>query len=179
APLYFGVPDPKFDQYPGPVDGSGVVRANYPTRCSVDLGVASLIAQGVRNGKYFTAAGRINQVTVLDTRPNDPGFTVNVQMSEFANGSNTFSGNYLGFEPVVTADSGVTFDGYNQVVVAGLPVVPQAPSSTTGMATGRPMATAEAGQGLGIAYIDARIKLLIPLTARSGTFIGTLTFTTI
>ena len=179
APFYNGLPDPKFDLYPGPIDGSGVVRANYPTHCSVDLGVAILIAHGARNGKYFVASGRMNEVTVLDTRPNDPGFTVNAQMSDFANGSNTFSGNFLGFQPVVTADSGATLDGYNQVVVAGLPIAPQAPSSNKGMAAGQPIATADAGQGLGIAYIDARLTLLIPLTARSGTFVGTLTFTTI
>ena len=179
APFYNGLPDPKFGQYPSPIDGSGVVRANYPTHCSVDLGVATLISHGTRNGKYFVASGRMNEVTVLDTRPNDPGFTVNAQMSDFANGSNTFSGNYLGVQPVVTADSGGTFDGYNQVVVAGGPISPQAPSSNKGMAAGQPIATAEAGQGLGIAYIDARLTLLIPLTARSGTFVGTLTFTTI
>jgi hypothetical protein len=179
APIYTGAADPKFNQYPYPVDANGVPNPNYPTSCGVDLGIGKLITTGARAGQYFTATGRINQVTVVDTRDTDPGWTLNGTMSDFVNGSNSFSGNKLGWVPVMTDDSDATLDLYNQNVTAGAVRNPAAESSTTGLKTAQPLASAPVGAGLGIATLDARLKLFIPLTAKNGTFTGTLTFTTI
>jgi hypothetical protein len=38
---------------------------------------------------------------------------------------------------------------------------------------------ADAGVGLGIGKLDARLKLLIPITAKSGQYTGTLTITAV
>lgn len=167
--------DSQFGQYPYPVDPNGVASAVYPTHCGVNLGIGKLITSGPRAGQYFTATGFINEVTVVDTRDTDPGFTINGTASTFTNGSSTFSGNYLGWQPVVNSTSGATLAGYDQTLTAG-PILQ--PSLASGLATAQPLASAIAGQGLGIATLDARLKLLIPLTARNGGFTATLTFTT-
>jgi hypothetical protein len=176
APIYSGSADPNFSEYPYPVDANGVPNPNYPTNCGVNLGIGSLITSGDRAGQYFTATGRINQITVVDTRDTDPGWTLNGTMSNFVNGSDSFSGNYLGWNPQVTDDSDATLAGYNQTVTAGGAL---APALSTGLATAKPLASAPAASGLGIATLDARLKLFIPVTAKNGTFTGTLTFTTI
>ncbi|MCU1390920.1 MAG: hypothetical protein JWL72_4258 [Ilumatobacteraceae bacterium] len=169
----------EFGQYPYPVEANGVPNPTYSTHCGINLGVGSLITSGPRAGQYFTATGYINEVTVVDTRDTDPGFTINGNASPFTNGTSTFSGNYLGWQPVVTSSSGTTLAGYTQAVTAG-PILQ--PALATGLATNKALASAPVGNatsgGLGIATLDARLKLLIPLTARNGNFTSTLTFTT-
>ena len=177
-----GTPDALFPQYPYPVDANGVPNPVYPTHCGVDLGKGQLITTGTEAGKYFTAVGRINQVTLVDTRDSDSAWAVNGTMSAFASGVNNFTGNYLGWTPVVTSDSGVTFAGYNQTAVAGAIVAPSGSSATgptVGLGTSKELAHAVAGQGLGIAVLDARLKLFIPVTAKNGVYTGTLTFTAV
>ena len=88
----------------------------------------------------------------------------------------SFSGNYLGWSPVVTDTSDVTSAGYDQTVTAGATVLPD---TATGLATPKALSSAAAGAGLGIASFDARLKLLIPVSARAGTYNGTLTFTVV
>ncbi|MDO8362471.1 MAG: fibronectin type III domain-containing protein [Actinomycetota bacterium] len=167
-----GLPDPQFVNYPSPSSPT------YPTRCGLDLGTSQLVTSGPLAGQYYTASGRLNQVTVSDTRDTDTGWTVNGTMSDFvvAGGGSSFSGNYLGWTPVVTDDSDATSAGYDQTVVAGAPVLPD---TAAGLATPKVLSSAASGAGLGIAKFDARVKLLIPVSARSGTYAGTLTFTVI
>ncbi len=175
-----GAGDPLFPQYPYPVDANGVPNANYPTHCGVNLGIGKLITAGVFAGQYFEASGRINQVTLVDTRDSDTLWTVNGTMSPFSNGTgSTFSGNYLGWSPQVTSVSGMTFDGYTQVATPGASVAPTGTAGTAGLGTAKVLASAAAGHGLGIATLDSRLKLLIPLTAKNGTYTGTLTFTAV
>ena len=174
APLTdLGVADAGFADYPYPA------VATYPTRCGLDLGIGDLVTSGGLAGQYFTATGRLNQITVVDTRDLDIGFTVNGTVSDFVNGSSSFTGNYLGWHPVMTGDSGANLDGYDQTVVAGPTVVPAGSASTIGLATPKPFAYALPGRGLGIATLDARLKLLIPVTARSGTYTATVTITVV
>lgn len=168
-----GVADPVFAEYPLPD------VPTYLTHCGIDLGTGRLVTSGVLAGQYFSATGRLNQVTVVDTRDLDAGFTVNGTVSDFVNGSSDFSGNYLAWHPVVTDDSDVNLDGYDQTVVAGPSVEAVGSSSTAGLVTPKPLAYAVAGQGLGIATLDARLKLLIPVTASSGTYTATITITVI
>jgi Fibronectin type III domain len=165
-----GIFDPVFTEYPYPA------TPTYPTHCSVDLGIGRLVTSGLLAGQYFAASGRINQVTVVDTRDVDQGFTVNGTMSDFADGTSTFSGNYMGWSPVVTDDSDAHLDGYDQLVIAGAVATP---GTISGLGSTRPLASAPAGSGLGIATLDARVKLLIPVTADAGTYTATLTLTTI
>ncbi|MGB8862020.1 MAG: WxL domain-containing protein, partial [Ilumatobacteraceae bacterium] len=167
-----GAADPQFANYPSPAS------PNYPTHCGVDLGTAQYVTTGALAGQYYAATGRINQVTVSDTRDTDTGWTVNGTMSSFdvVGGGASFSGNYLGWSPVVTDDSDLTTAGYDQVAVPGAAVLP---TTAAGLATPKALASASAGAGLGIASFDARLKLLIPSSARAGTYNGTLTFTVV
>ena len=164
--------DPQFANYPSPAS------PNYSTRCGVDLGTAQYVTTGSLAGQYYAATGRINQVTVSDTRDTDIGWTVNGTMSNFdvVGGGASFSGNYLGWTPVVTDDSDLTVAGYNQTAVAGASVLP---TTAAGLATPKALASTAGGAGLGIASFDARLKLLIPVSARAGTYNGTLTFTVV
>lgn len=167
-----GGPDGQFTNYPTPSPVAG------ETHCGVNLGSGQLVKSGPLTGQYYTASGLINQVTVSDTRDTDIGWTVNGTMSTFnvVGGGSSFSGNYLGWSPVVTDDSDLTSGGYNQLATAGATVLPD---TATGLATPTQLARALGGAGLGIASFDARLKLLIPVSARAGTYNGTLTFTVV
>lgn len=174
-------PDPQFSQYPYPVDGNGDPNPSYPTNCGVALGTAKLVTSGAGAGQFFSASAVLNQVTVVDTRDTDIGWTANGTMGTFTAGAGkSFSGSQLGWTPVKTSDtaaftdaSGVTYD---QTVNAG-PVV--APNTPSGMSSGRALGSAVANAGLGIAQLDARLKLLIPVTAKSGVYTGTLTISAV
>lgn len=164
-----GAVDPQFGNYPAPAP------AAYPTHCGIDLNPASLVTSGPRAGQYYTASGRLNQVTVLDTRDTDLGWTLNGTMSDFTTVGDSFSGNYLGWQPSVTGISAPTLGGYAQTVNAGATVAPFAP----GLGTAKTLASAPVAAGSGIASIDARLKLLIPIDVKNGTYTGTLTFTVV
>jgi hypothetical protein len=186
GPTPGGAADPLFSQYPYPVDGNGVPNANYPTSCGINLGTAHLLTSGTGAGQFFEATGLLNQVTVADTRDADPGFTVNGQMGRFSNGGpnvhDTFSGSELGWTPVKTSDSPgfMASDGtpYDQTVAPG-PVVGPNTANATGLSSGGQLGRANAGQGLGIAVLDASLKLWIPVYANHGVYTGTLTISAI
>ena len=167
-----GAADPQFTNYPSPSS------PNYPTHCGINLGTAQYVTGGTLAGQYYAANGILNQVTVSDTRDTDSGWTVNGTMSDFTvvGGGASFSGNHLGWTPVVTDDSDLTLAGYDQVATAGASILP---ATAGGLATAEPLASAVGGAGLGIASFDARLKLLIPVSARAGTYNGTLTFTVV
>jgi hypothetical protein len=182
-----GAADSLFGQYPYPVDGSGVPNANYPTYCGVSLGTGALITTGTLAGEYFIATGRLPQITVVDTRDSDSAWTLSGSSSAFTSGANTFSGDYLGWTPQVNFTSGPTLAGYDQVVTAGAAVNPSSVATAAGvnnvpgagLGVSRTAASANAGAGLGMAQVDTRLKLLIPLTAKNGTYTATLTFSVI
>ena len=78
-------------------------------------------------GAFFAASGRLNQVTVVDTRDGDVGFNVAASVSDFtAAGNKSFSGNQLGWTPRVNRDTALFTDAlgntYNQTTAAGSPV---------------------------------------------------------
>jgi len=182
-----GASDPRFPGYPYPVDANNVPNPNYPTTCGLDLGIGALLTQGDYAGNYFAATGRINQITIVDTRDTDAGWTLNGRMSAFTGpGGETFSGNHLGWDPEKTWDSAATLAGYDMTVTAGTARQPVAPSSTDGLGDAsnetnnllaKALAKANTGAGLGMAVIDARVRLLVPVTVNAGTYTGTLTFT--
>jgi len=172
-----------FAEYPYPVDDvTGVPNATYPTHCGVDLGIAKLVTSGSGSGQFFRASGVLNQVSVVDTRDADLGWTVNGTMSAFTSGANTFSGSQLGWTPAVTDDSDAFTDSngatYDQVVLPGTGVAPNTPNAA-GLSSGRALGIANGGSGLGIGVLDARLKLLIPVTANSGVYSGILSITSI
>ncbi len=165
-------PDPGFGQYPYPA------VPIYPTYCAIDLGNAQLVDTGPEAGKYFAAIGRLNQVTVFDTRDTDVGWTVTATATNFTSAGSSFSGNFLGWTPVAaTASSAVTGGGYQQLVTPGEPTLPDI---VNGLASGaRTLGQAPPEHGLGMALLDARLKVLIPASAGSGVFHSIITITVI
>jgi hypothetical protein len=184
-----GGTDPRFGGYPYPVDANQVPNPNYPTHCGINLGTASLLTTGQYAGSYFAATGRINQVHVVDTRDGDAGWTLNGRMGTFKSTtdfSDTFHGNHMGWNPEVTWRSAPTLGNeYTMVVNPGPQKDPVAEAATDGLRDvpadnallSRSLSKANAGAGLGMAVMDARLRLLIPVTADAGTYKGTLTFT--
>jgi hypothetical protein len=180
-----GGTDPNFGSYPYPVDTNGIPTnpgsVTYPTNCGLSMGIAKLITTGSEAGKYFRADGRLNQVTVVDTRNADQGWTLQGSMTDFSNttGGNldTFSGNYLGWTPVNNYHSGTTLEGYGMVTAPGATTQPD---FVTGMkASPKNLGTAGTnpgvdGPGLGIAAFDARLRLLIPVSKDNGVYTATL-----
>lgn len=180
----------EFAQYPYPVDAAGIPLVTYPTNCGVNLGTGRLITSGVRAGQYFAATGVMNQITVVNTQDVDSGWTLNGRMSAFnrTGGGDSFSGNLLGWNPEVTYDSAPNLDGYDMSVAAGGVREATSTASTSGLGDvsnetnttlAQSLAKSPAGSSLGMAVVDARLRLLIPVTANSGTYTGTLTFTTV
>jgi hypothetical protein len=162
--------------------------------CTVHMGNAKLIKTGPGAGQYFEAsAPTMNPVTIVDTRDTDPGWNVNGSVSSFttpilAGGApNTFSGNDLGWTP---SNPTVTppFDGpdghYEQHAAAGGAVPPATGGS---LGSPKPLAIGAArgtfsgqpGGGLGIAQLNAALKVWIPIFAQHGTYTAVLTITAI
>ena len=128
-PAGSGVADPQYPNYP--------TQGSYPTNCNVSLGTAHLITSGNGKGQFYEATGVLSQVTVVDGRDADVGFTVNGQMSRFqgAVAGNSFSGSELGWTPASANTPPFTDSdghGYAQYVKAG-PVVPANSPSSTGL----------------------------------------------
>ena len=174
--------DPNFAEYPYPTDDvTFEANATYPTHCGIDLGRARFVTRGAGAGQFFAATGVIDQITVVDTRDDDAGWSVAGTMGQFAanGGTDTFSGSQLGWAPVVTDDTDAFTDSlgnsYDQLATAG-PVVNPNTAAATGLSAGSTLMSAAPGSGLGIAIADARLKLLIPVTADAGTYEGVLTF---
>ncbi len=169
--------DPQFGSYPFPSP------ATYPTECGIALGSASLVTTGALAGQYYAAAGRLNEVTVADTRDTDSGWIVTGTMSDFVgtvSASNTFDGDYLGWDPEVQNVTPPTTTGYTQVVNAGGPVLPgTGVVSGSGLGSGQTLATAPLNKGLGVAQLDARVQLLIPTAADNDDYVGILGFTVV
>jgi large repetitive protein len=161
-----GPADPQFPAYPFPSP------ASYPTHCGVDLGTGAYLTSGTLAGQYYSANGRLNQVTVADNRDASfGGWTVNGTMSAFTNGSSTFSGDNLGWIPQVASTTA------GQTVTAGAAVNPL---TAAGLGSGKTLASsATAATARGIAQLDARLLLLIPVSAAAGTFTGTLTLSAV
>ncbi len=192
-----------FGEYPYPVDEDGAdddlatqddndtANPTYPTSCGVDLGVAKLVKSGPNAGKYFQSSGRLNQVTVVDTRDTDDGWTLNGAIVEFrkrdaATGAalpgdgNAFTGKALGWTPELsfrTAPIDTDFDGIDDYFPDADEASPAYPGTTGLGPSGKALGSATQTHGLGVASFDARLKVLIPVTKVNGRYTGRLTFT--
>ena len=159
--------DPNYTSgsYPSPA------TPTYPTHCGINLGTATLVTTGPEAGQYYAAKGQINQVTVSDTRNGQQGWTVNGTMSDFVSSTNSsvIFKNQMGWTPVVNGTS------IGQTVTKGAPVAPVTP----GLAVASPLAVASNTASLGIAHMDARLRLLIPVAIPQGTYTATLTFSVV
>ena len=128
-------------------------------------------------------------MTIVDTRDGDLGWTVVGRIGDFTAGpGRSFSGSELGWTPVLTEDTPPFVDAagtsYDQVVRAGSSIAANAPVAA-GLTGGRELMAASPFDsltgtgGLGTAIADARLRLLIPVTAQSGRYTATLTLTAV
>jgi hypothetical protein len=189
----FGTPGPTStagDEIDGTlVTGAGTPAPVYPTGCEVNLGTARLVTGGPLAGEYFAAQGRMNQVSVVNTRNLAGNWTLNMFAEPFVNqdnGSQNFEGNFLGFAPVETYESGpvdlgVGLDGVTQRGIYDMTVATQArilPGEGVGTLAGpglgntRTIATAAAASSLGLYIVDGMFQLLFPVEYDSGTYLS-------
>lgn len=169
-------------EYPYPTDAAGKANPNYPTFCGIDLNEARFVTRGPGAGQFFATDGVISQVTVVDTTDADTGWTVTGKMSDFTanGGTDAFSGSQLGWSPQVTEVTPTYTDSkgstYTSAADDGDDVAPNT-AEATGLSAGKRLADANARSGLGTTILDARLKLLIPVTADAGDYTSTLTIT--
>lgn len=156
---------------------------------------AHLITSGPHRGQYFQATGQLRQVTVVDTRPADTGWTATGQVTNFSDGSHSFSGDNLGWTPknVHAFSSAFTSpDGsYSMAPAKGAAVtagsVPglhsgsssSTDSSVAGPIPGQTLAYAISPHGLGLAKLDADFLLWIPVQDQAGHYSAVLTLTAV
>ncbi|MET7402262.1 substrate-binding domain-containing protein, partial [Dactylosporangium sp. NPDC005572] len=120
--------------------------------------------------------GELAGVSVADSRPDQPGWTVTGQATDLTNGAATVPARDVGWAPaLVTAGSDAEGDP-----VAGPAVPPNlAAPASPGLATACLLATAPAGGGLGTQRLGAAMELWMPDTSPKGGYTGTLTLTLI
>jgi hypothetical protein len=129
----------------------------------VDLGTA--VEQG---GDYFEATGEINPILVSDTRNTQSPWTISASVGDFRDGTNTFSGKYLGWTPkVVSPGAGA---------VAGDPIQ-SGYGAGDGLSVSRGLGSALQGHVRGTAKLGADLDLKIPNAVDKGSYRATLTLT--
>ena len=129
----------------------------------VDLGTAV-----EQNGEYFEASGQINPITVSDTRRSLAPWSISASVGDFQDGTNTFSGKYLGWTPkVVEAGAGATAGA---AIQSGYDV-------GDGLSVSRGLGTADQGHARGTTKLGADLDLKIPATIDQGSYRATLTIT--
>ncbi len=142
--------------------------------CNIDLGTASINPSGT----YYTANGNIQNVTVLDTRDDDLGWTVTASLTPFTTPgppADAFDPCNFGLAPSVTEIGAPT--GYTQASTAGPAVAPNCAPPTGGYGTPRIVAEAAPLGGLGFTIVSGSVNLQIPVTADAGQYTAVLTFT--
>src|SRR5262249_50621622 len=127
---------------------------------------------GHRHAWVFS--GDLSGVAVVDTRPDQPGWTLTGSASDFVNRTTKVSAVNFGWAPAL-GSAGSDAEGS---VSAGGSVNPQFQTpSSNGLAGTTNFATAGANNGLGTQNLSAGLTLWIPDTSPTGTYQSTLTLT--
>lgn len=130
----------------------------------VDLGTA--VEQG---GDHFEANGRINPISVSDTRRSLAPWSISASVSDFRDAGKTFSGSYLGWSPrVLQAGAGAQ---------AGDTVASAYTDQGKGLSVSRGLGSADQGHTRGTAKLGADLGLKIPDSVEKGSYQATLTIT--
>lgn len=134
----------------------------FESQNPVSLGTAT------QQGQNFVAVGALNNIVVTDTRAGGTQphtWSISGAVSDFSNGTASFSGGYLGWTPkVVTGSTEVT---------AG-PAVASSHTGGTGLAASSVLAQAN---GAVSATVGAELSLVIPATTTAGSYTAQLTIT--
>ncbi len=129
----------------------------------VDLGTAE-----DQDGKYLEAKGKINPITVTDTRSTQAPWSISASVGDFKDGDKTFPGSYLGWTPeVATAGAGAKA---GEAVASGI-------DGTDGLSVSRTLGQADQGHAKGEAKLGAGLDLKLPDTVDEGSYRATLTIT--
>jgi hypothetical protein len=127
-----------------------------------------------RHAWVFT--GNLADVSIKDTRPDQPGWTLSGRAVDFINGATTVPAANFGWTPA-TVPIGSDAEG---AVGAGPAVYPRLQDAAGGgLATTQILAAAPSGNGLGTQIVGAEARLWIPDTSPTGTYASTLTLTLI
>lgn len=130
----------------------------------VDLGTATEVDMA-----YFQAAGAINPIAVTDTRRSSAPWSVSSSVSDFADGSKTFSASYLGWLPKLVRDGAGATPG--AFVDSGY-------DYGNGLAQARTLGSAVQGHPRGTGVLGADLVLKVPSTSlASGNYRANLTIT--
>ncbi|WUH91740.1 metallophosphoesterase family protein [Streptomyces sp. NBC_00433] len=130
----------------------------------VDLGTA--VEQG---GDHFEASGKINPISVSDTRRSLAPWSISAGVSDFRDAGKTFSGSYLGWSPrVLQAGAGAQ---------AGDTVLSGYTDQGKGLSVSRGLGSAGQGHARGTAKVGADLSLKIPDSVEKGSYQATLTIT--
>ncbi|WP_432976428.1 hypothetical protein [Dactylosporangium sp. CA-233914] len=121
--------------------------------------------------------GELSGISVTDTRPGQPGWTLTGQATDFVNGATTAPAADFGWIPALLAP-GSDAEG---APLAGPAVPPrmQSPQSGGLAVPGATLASAPPGSGLGTQHVGAAMALWLPDTAPTGTYTSLLTITLI
>ncbi|WP_159806838.1 fibronectin type III domain-containing protein [Cellulomonas citrea] len=129
----------------------------------VNLGTA--VEHGI---DYFQAFGQLNPISVSDTRRTRAPWSVSASISDFTDGSKTFSGSFLGWTPkVVQPGGGATAAGS---VGSGY-------DGGSGLSTSQVLGSAVQGHDRGTGKLSADLDLKVPDSVDAGSYRATLTIT--
>jgi len=127
-----------------------------------------LYSTPTNNGTVLDSTGTLSPVTVSDSRqPTHAGWSSSGSVSDFVGGTNTFTGNDLGWSPAVTTQDAAADVTPGGTVAAGNP----------GLKTPAVLASAGAGKGFGTTVLGGGLDLQIPFTTPAGSYAATLTLT--
>ncbi|WP_326624699.1 MULTISPECIES: metallophosphoesterase family protein [unclassified Streptomyces] len=153
--LQVNVPNPAPGEFGWTIDGYNGL---------VDLGTAQ-----ERNGDHFEASGKINPITVSDSRRSLAPWSISANVGDFKDGDKTFSGSYLGWSPyVLDQGAGAT---------SGDSVASGYDDNGNGLSVSRGLAHADQGHARGGAKLGADLGLKIPDSVTKGGYRATLTIT--
>jgi len=155
-----GVTSASFDVTVGIPDTGGLAVAVGAGQ--VDLGMAELDASLTS----LAASGDLPTITVADTRPADPGWSLTAEVSDFHAGAAALDGRYLGVTPRVLSQAP------NQEVTPGEPVAPG-----DGFTEGTTLATAAPGGGRGTTTVGGELRLQAPTSTVPGDYVAQVTVT--
>jgi len=153
--IQVAVPDAPVGDFGWTIDGhNGLVNLGAP------------VANATND--YYEATGHTNTITVADTRRSKAPWSVSGSVSDFRDGTKTFSGKYLGWTPWVTSGgAGAT---------AGSPVG-SGYEGGNGLKTSSTLGSAVQGHPRGTAQLRADLDLKFPTEVDKGSYRTTMTIT--
>jgi hypothetical protein len=132
---------------------------------SIDDGGTVTLSQASNAGGYLQAVGSLAPVSVSDTRPDAPGWSMAGQVQNFSGG---LSGKHLGWAPQVLVEGAGAVPGIE---------VPPGLTDGRGLLDSAVLAHAVSGYERGTAVLGAALDVRVPTSTAPGTYTAILTLT--